>query len=74
MYFAVIEKKTRTRFYFAGYDTSKRGLCRWSQSKLQAVNLSDVNIIEKLRRYLVLNSIFDTNIYRFEVIDEKHIY
>ena len=74
MYFAVIEKKTRTRFYFAGYDPSKRGLCRWSQSKLQAVNLSDVNIIEKLRRYLVLNSIFDTNIYRFEAIDEKHIY
>ena len=74
MYFAVIEKKTRTRFYFAGYDTSKRDLCRWSQSKLQAVNLSDVNIIEKLRRYLVLNSIFDTNIYRFEAIDEQHIY
>lgn len=27
MYFAVIEKKTRTRFYFAGYDTSKREAC-----------------------------------------------
>lgn len=74
MDFAVIEKKTRTRFYFAGYDLSKRGLCRWSQSKVQPVNLSDVNIIEKLRRYLVLNSIFDTNIYRFEAIDEQHIY
>lgn len=74
MYFAIVEKKTKTRFYFAGYDSSKRGLCSWSQSKLQAIKIADVNIIQQLRRYLVINSIFDTNVYRFEVIDVNNLY
>ena len=70
MYLSVIDRRTKARFFFAGYDTSKRGLCRWSQSILDAVNISIENA-EKLRRYLILNSIFDYRLHRFEAIDEQ---
>ena len=74
MYLTVTDKRTRARFFFAGYDPSVKGLCRWSQSMLQAVNIADVNIIEKLKRFLTINSIFDYTTHRFGVIDEEHIY
>ena len=70
----VIDRKTNIRLFFAGFDTSVKGFCRWSKSSVSAVRISNVNIIEQLKRYLVINSVFDYSTHRFEIIDETNLF